>query len=149
MPRFRFRLETLRRLREIHRDEMRGRLAEAYAAEKILAEQRSKIDQELGEAAVIQRQLMSGGTLDVNQLLTTQRYQLLLEAQKRVLAEQAARLAVEAENRRLAVVEADRQVRVLDKLEDRKRREHDAARARAEMKQYDEIAVIRRGRPTR
>ncbi len=32
MPRFRFRLQTLRRLREIHRDEQRGRLAAADSA---------------------------------------------------------------------------------------------------------------------
>ena len=57
--------------------------------------------------------------LDVNGLLTSQRYQLALQAQFRTLAEQAAKLAEEVESRRNAVVEADREVRVLDKLEER------------------------------
>src|SRR5688572_26241999 len=126
MARFRFRLQTLRRLREIHRDEQRGRLATAYEAERILAEQRESLAAEGVALTQAQRQLMQHGSLDVNQLLAAQRYQLALEAQSRALAEQAAKLAEEVERRRLALVEADREVRVLDKLEERQRLQHRA-----------------------
>jgi len=143
MPRFRFRLQTLRRLREIHRDEQRSRLATAYEAERILAEQREANAHEAAALAQAQRQLMQQGALDVNQLLTSQRYQLALEAQSRTFAEQALKLAEEVERRRKAVVEADREVRVLDKLEERQRRQHRESAERAEMKRLDEVAVMR------
>jgi flagellar protein FliJ len=143
MARFNFRLQTLRRLREIHRDEQRGRLATAYEAERILAEQRNALIAETAALVESQRALMQQRALDVNQLLTAQRYQMALEAQIRTLADQAARLAEEVERRRQSLVEADREVRVLDKLEERKRQQHRAASQRAETKVLDEVASTR------
>jgi flagellar FliJ protein len=143
MARFRFRLQTLRRLREIHRDEQRGRLATAFEAERILQQQRDALNQEAAEHLQSQRRAMQGGPMDVNWMLTTQRYQLALEAQSKVLAEQAVRLAEEVERRRQTLVEADREVRVLDKLEERQRQHHRAAATRAETKLLDEMASVR------
>jgi flagellar FliJ protein len=143
MPRFRFRLETLRRLREMNRDELRVRLAEAYQAEQILAQQREALAGEATTLVATRRQLAAEGAVDVTRLIESQRYQLLLEAQARTLAEQAARLAQELEVRRQAVVEADRQVRVLDKLRERRRELHARAAQAAEAKQLDEIASTR------
>jgi flagellar FliJ protein len=143
MARFRFRLQTLRRLREIHRDEQRSRLATAFEAERILEEQRTALAEEAGELADSQRQLMRQGAVDVNLLLSGQRYQLALEAQARTLADQAAKLAEEVERRRLALVEADREVRVLDKLEERQRGQHRVAAERADAKRLDEVATTR------
>ena len=127
MSRFTFRLQTLRRLREIHRDEQRGRLATAYEAERILTEQREGVAAESAALGNSRRQMMQRGVLDVTQLLTAQRYQLALEAQIRTLADQAARLAEEVERRRQALVEADREVRILDKLEERQRQQPEHA----------------------
>ena len=143
MARFRFRLQTLRRLREIHRDEQRGRLATAYEAERILTEQREGVAAESAALGISQRQLMQRGVLDVNQLLSMQRYQLTLEAHAQTLAEQAAKLSEEVERRRQSLVEADREVRVLDKLEERKRQQHREASQRAETKVLDEVATTR------
>jgi flagellar FliJ protein len=143
MARFRFRLETVRRLRERHRDELRVRLAEAYQAEHILAEQRAALATEATALAETRRRLMADGAVDVTRLIDTQRYQLLLEAQARAQAEQAARLAEEVDVRRQAVVEADRQVRVLDKLHDRRRDQHRRAEQAAEAKRLDEVATTR------
>lgn len=143
MARFRFRLETLRRLREMNRDELRVRLAEAFQAEKILADQRAALVDEIATMAEARRKLTADGAVDVTRLLESQRYQLLLEAQGRTLAEQAARLAEEVEVRRQAVVEADRQVRVLDKLHDRRRSQHEQAQQAAEDKRLDEVAATR------
>jgi flagellar protein FliJ len=143
MSRFRFRLQTLRRLREIHRDEQRARLATAFEAERILAEQREQVALEIVGLGAARRRLMQQSALDVNQLLTSQRYQLTLEAHSRTLAEQAMKLADEVERRRQAVVEADREVRILDKLEERQRRQHRDTAARAEAKTLDEVATTR------
>lgn len=143
MARFRFRLQTLRRLREITRDELRYRLATAYEAERILAEQRQALDAEALALAQSQRSAVQHSPLDVNRLLESQRYQLLLQAQGRTLAEQAGKLAAEVERRRTAVVEADREVRVLDKYEERQRREHMLLHDRAETKRLDEVGANR------
>jgi flagellar FliJ protein len=143
MARFEFRLQTLRRLREIHRDEQRGRLATAFEAERILQSQRDALAAEAAEHLQSQRRAMREGLLDVNRMLTTQRYQLALEAQAKVLAEQAARLAEEVDRRRAALVEADREVKVLDQLEERQRAQHRVAALRAETKLLDEVASNR------
>ena len=143
MARFKFRLQTLRRIREIHRDEQRGRLATAFEAERILQQQRDALAAEAAEYLESQRRAMREGALDVNWMLTTQRYQLAHEAQAKVLAEQAAKLAEEVERRRVALVEADREVRVLDKLEERQRKQHQIAAVRAETKLLDEVASVR------
>src|SRR5262245_15487678 len=111
MARFRFQLDALRQLREMTRDERRGRLAEAYQAEQILAEQRRVAALETEALVDVRRQLVAGGAVDVTRLLESQRRQLMLEAQARTLADQAARLTEEIEIRRQAVVEADREVR--------------------------------------
>ena len=143
MARFRFRLQTLRRLREIHRDEQRARLATAFEAERILTAQREQVAIEIVDLGEARRRLMQQSALDVNQLLASQRYQLTLEAQSRTLAEQAEKLAAEVERRRRAVVEADREVRVLDKLEERQRQQHRIAQGRIEAKTLDEVATTR------
>ena len=143
MARFKFRLQTLRRIREIHRDEQRGRLAAAFEAERILQRQRDALAAEAAEHLESQRRAMREGALDVNRMLTTQRYQLSLEAQAKVLAEQASKLAEEVERRRVALVEADREVRVLDKLEERQRKQHQIAAVRTETKLLDEVASVR------
>lgn len=142
---FRFRLATLRRLREQHRDELRGRLAEAFQAERILEQQRQELDAETASLRDAQRRMVQNAHPDVNQLLAAERYALLLAGQRTTLAEQARQLAEEVERRRLAVVEADRQVKTLDKLADRKRAEYDLHLQRLDDKLMDEIAGQRKG----
>jgi flagellar FliJ protein len=143
MAKFRFRLETLHRLREMTRDELRVRLAEAIQAEQIVGEQRKELLREVGILAAARREQFAAGSPDIAHVLNAQRYQLMLEAQERVLAEQCQKLAEEIEVRRLAVVEADRQVRVLDKLRERRAAQHAAAQNAADAKRLDEIAATR------
>jgi flagellar FliJ protein len=143
MGKYRFRLETLRRLREIHRDELRSQLATAFEAERILNEQQAALAAEESALLRSQRDVMAQAPVDVNRLLAGQRYQLALESQARTLAGQAEMLAAEVDRRRAAVVEADREVRVLDKLEERQRRAHRQEGERAEFKRLDDIGAMR------
>ena len=68
---------------------------------------------------------------------------MVLDADQHLLKEQSARLAVETERRRLAAVEADREVRVLDKLDERRRADHQKLQHRSEQTQLDEVASNR------
>ncbi len=146
MSKYRFKLETLRRLRERNRDEQRTRLADAYRAESLLAEQQQAVRAELAELQDLQRSIMEGQRTDVNQMIDAQRYQLALRAQQDTFLKQSDLLTGEIERRRQSAIEADRQVRVLDKLEDSERRQHRLLQERTATKQLDEMAIMRHER---
>jgi flagellar export protein FliJ len=143
MGKYRFRLETLQKLRVAQRDQQRVALADAYRAEQILVDRRAALEGEMVELRDSQRAAMTGRYVDINQLVESQRYEMVLEAQQRQIAEQAGRLAVEVERRRQNLMEADRGVRVLDKLDERRRAEHRRQQDRWENKQLDEVASTR------
>jgi flagellar export protein FliJ len=143
MAKYKFRLGTLQKVREAHRDQQRASLAEAFRAEQVLAENRAEIAAEEQRLREMQRAAASEKYLDVNRLLEAQRYDLLLKAQSQELAKQAVLLSAETERRRQAVVEADRDVRALELLDEKHRRAHDREAERAEMKRLDEAATVR------
>ncbi len=140
MAKFRFRLATLRKLRESHRDELRGKLAEAYQAVQKLEEQQLAIADEILALQDVQRRATKGATTSVNSLLEAQRYQAVLRAQQSTLRDHSKVLSTEVERRRQNVIEADQQVRVLDKLNERQRLDHQQTLSRAEVRELDEIA---------
>jgi flagellar export protein FliJ len=144
MSKYQFRLETLRRLRIVHRDQQRSALADAFRAEQVLAEHRAELDREHAELRGIQRAAIESPHLNVSQLVEAQRYQSILVARDQQLADQSRRLAEEIERRRLVLVEADRAVRVLDLLDERHQREHRRQAERQETKRLDEVAMTRR-----
>ncbi len=142
MSKFRFRLSTLRKLREIRRDELRVKLSEASRATQLLDEQIVAVGNEIAELQSDQRTAIAGSA-NVNALLETQRYQAVLRAQRSTMQDQAGILAEEVERRRQAVVEADKEVRILEKLNERQLNEHQKQLQRAEVKELDEVASSR------
>lgn len=141
MAKFRFRLATLQKLREIQRDELRSKLAEAVQAQQILEEQLAQVAGEIENLLAMRRSVVQSGTLHVDPLLEAQRYQGVLLAQQDKMREQVRLLSAEVERRRQAVVEADRHVKVLEKLHERKLAEHHAKQSVAETKVLDEVAA--------
>jgi flagellar export protein FliJ len=142
MAKYNFRLSTLQKVREAHRDEQRASLADAFRAEQVLAENRAELIAEERELRELQRSASEGQYLDVNRLLEAQRYELLLKAQSQELAKQAVLLAAETERRRQTLVEADREVRVLELLDERHHRAHDIEAQRKETKRLDDVATV-------
>lgn len=140
MAKFRFRLATLQRLREITRDELRSKLAEAVQAQQILEKQAQQVAMEIEQLQNLRRTRVAAGQIEVEVLLEAQRYQAVLLGQQAQMAEQARLLAAEIERRRTAVVEADRQVKVLEKLRDRQLGEYRQKQLQAETKLLDEVA---------
>jgi flagellar export protein FliJ len=149
MPKYKFRLETLRNVRQARRDERRIALAEAFQAGDLLDERQAELAAEQTELRTLQRSAGSGRFLDVNRLLEAQRYELVLKVRGQEIANQRALLETETERRRQALVEADRDVRALQLLDERQRREHQRQARRAEYKQLDETAAQRHIRQTR
>ncbi|MDA1053683.1 MAG: flagellar export protein FliJ [Planctomycetota bacterium] len=146
MAKFQFRLQSLVKLREAERQQRRIELAEAFHAESLLRQQASQLEQDVREIEKRSRVISSPGRVHVDRVLETHRYKLILKSQIMILDQKEAQLQAEIERRRAALASADRDVRVLEKLRDRKREEHDAAEFKRELKQLDEVALQRWGR---
>lgn len=144
MAKYKFRLATLQKVREARRTQQRQALAEAFQAEQVLIEHRAAIAAEEIELRALRREAAQSRYLDINRLLEAQRYELLLKAKDQELAKQATLLAAEIERRRQQLVEADRDVKVLELLDKRHREEHHRCRQQQELKQMDEAAQVRR-----
>lgn len=140
MAKFKFRLATLRKLREAARDERRAELADAYQAEEVLLQQRYTLDSEIDQLRLNRRKAVEPGVVDVDNLLGKQRFELILLAQRAQLEQQRQQVAEEVARRRQLLIEADREVKVLDKLEEKQLDRHRQAEALTEIKQFDEIA---------
>ncbi len=140
MAKFTFRLSALLRLRESRRDECRAALAEAFRIDDALGKQLGSLDRELDALREFCRRNASPGAVDIERLVQAQRYELVARAQQRQLVQQRQTVAAEIERRRQALVEADREVRVLEKLRQRQAEQHRRDEDLREVKRLDEVA---------
>jgi flagellar FliJ protein len=140
MAKFKFRLSTLLKIRESTRDERRAELAQAHEAEEIVAGEQKRINRELLDLEVESRRAVSPGEIDVDRVLETRRYRLLLDAQRQHVARQRDAVRVEVERRRRNLVEANREVRVLEELREKQHDRHRKEEDRLQTKQLDEVA---------
>lgn len=140
MAKFKFRLATLLRLREATRDQRRTELAEAYRVDDVLQQRIEHADQELLALRTQCRRAAAPGAVDIDQLVAAQRYELVLRAQQKQLGSQREQVAAEIERRRQMLVEANRDVRVLEKLRDKQAKRYRREEERREIKRLDEVA---------
>jgi flagellar FliJ protein len=143
MARFKFRLATLLKLRESARDERRTELAQAYQADDVVGGHLQQVHDELGALKNQRREAAGPGAVDIDRLIEAQRYEVILKARQRQMNEQRARLAAEIERRRVALLAANREVRILEKLRDRQTEQFLQAENRLDIKRLDEIARLR------
>jgi flagellar export protein FliJ len=140
MAGFRFRLHTLHRLRESVRDERRSQLADALRVDATLEEQQEKVQTELKVTRASQRAPV--GVVNVDRILQAQRYELMLQSELSAIEQQRKHVAQEIDARRQALMEADRDVKVLEKLEETQRTRWQADQQRREQLALDEAAVM-------
>lgn len=140
MGRFQFRFETLLKMRQADRQQRRLELAQALHAEQLLEDQVANLLAEAGTTRTRGQTAAGPGRVNVDALLDIHRYAAILKSRVQLLREQQARLRQELERRRQSLVEADRQVRVLEKLRERQWEQHLAAAARLDVKNMDEMA---------
>ena len=142
MARFKFRLATLLKLREAVRDERRAELAQAYRADDVLNKLLEQAQTELNALEDQCRKAAGPGTIDIDRLIEAQRYEIILKLQQRHLNEQRGRLAAEIERRRVALLAANREVRILEKLRERQLEQYNQAENRLDIKRLDEVARL-------
>lgn len=138
MAKFKFRLATLLKLREATRDECRGVYIDALRAVDVLRSQQASLEDELRtlRAARQTRQ----GVLDIDLLIQSSQHELVLRAQADLLDKQSAEVQEEAERRRTKLMEADREVKVLEKLRARQQERFQKEQNRKEAGALDEVS---------
>ena len=144
MAGFVFRLQPLLNLRAAERDRRREQLADAYRAAEILQQQMEQLAQETKNTRQQTSKASQPGEVVVDYLLNSHRYELLLRAQTQQLREQQQHVDVEIERRRQALLEADRELRALEKLRERQQDEFRRMEHRRQMRELDELVLQRR-----
>ena len=148
MEAFQFRLRTVLRLRIATRDERRAELGRAQRAAEVLSEQQTKIAADAAANHESTRRLMTARTtasdgVSVDGLLNAHRHALVLKAQTAQVAQQQQQVAAEIARRQSTLVEADREVRVREKLRERQQSEHEQLALAQEQRELDEVALVR------
>ena len=141
MSKFKFRLATLLRLREMTRDERRAQLAEAYRVNDVLRSRLEGLDAELQSLRAHRRASAQPGEVNVDRLVEAQRYELTLMVQRQEILSQRETVQAEIQRRRQALAEANREVRVLENLRDKQADEHRREEDRRERKRLDEASL--------
>jgi flagellar protein FliJ len=136
-----FRLATLLRLRELARDERRESLAEVQRADGELIRQLTQLDVEQHGVREECREAAAPGEVNVARLVEAHHYLVGLQACEDQLQAERESLAAEIGRRRQSLVKADQDVRVLEKLEDRRRQTRRLENERQQAKQLDEAAL--------
>jgi flagellar export protein FliJ len=134
-------LETLLKLRRSTRDSCRIALATAREAQSALEQKEQDLAQQQSALVRQRREASRQGAVDVDCLLHTHRYEAVLRAQQAVVRQQARQLAEETELRRQRLSEADRQVRVLERLSEKQYAKFRHDQGKYEMKELDEVAL--------
>jgi len=143
MAKFQFRLQTLVKIREAERDQRRADLAQAFEAQQIIEQRITDTDEQIEGLRNDLRAGGGSGEVNVDSLMGIHRYEIILRSEKQQLVEQAGEVGEETERRRDALVEADRQVRVLEKLREKQEGRFDEEQLRLEVKIMDETAGLR------
>lgn len=142
MAGFEFRLQSVLRLREHQREQRQMELANAYKRLREIQTSQSSVHREIQELVLHMRSHNNKENVDVDRLLDGHRYQLALKARLAEIAQAMGEASDEVERCRRNLIEADRQVKVLEKLHEKQLDEHRQRLAREETKQLDEAALL-------
>ena len=94
------------------------------------------------------QQRLQPGVVNVQVLLTAQQYNLLLQSEQQSLDSRAQQLQEEIERRRTALREADSEVQMLEKLEQRQKLQHRRRQSKREVQTLDDTAISRQNNLT-
>jgi flagellar export protein FliJ len=138
MKKFHFRLATLMRVREATRDECRAQLAEALRVQAALDDQAQELERTMREARESHR--TPRGQVNVDRLMDAERYEIMLLVERKKLEAQQENVSKEVEKRRQALIWADQDVRVLERLRESETVQWRQSAERETMQQLDELA---------
>lgn len=140
-----FRLHSILRLRLNHQQERQAELAQAVQASQMVQAQMKEVQQELSE---MEAELRSAAThhVNVDHLMAVRRHQAERRGVLRQLEEQEHLVEQEIERRQIKLREANREVKVIETLEQHHRDAQVAQLLKREQEALDEFAQKRVGR---
>lgn len=141
MARFEFRLQGLLGLREAERDARRSELAESLAAQQRLRQQYDHVADEVIRQARDRRHATTSGRLDVDRLRVASQFEQSLRHELQAVARRLQGLEVLLAEQQTALVESQRQVRVLENLRQRDLLQFQAAQQASELRLLDEAGA--------
>ena len=142
---FTFRLNPLITLRDNELKERQSELAKAFEARQILEKDQQAIDRQLEDGITTVRSLtQEGQTINVESLLSYRRQEMFLRAQQNDLLEKMKMIDEEIERRRVLVVAANKELKIVEKLKEKRYEKYLDEQNKTEMKIMDEIAGNRR-----
>ncbi len=140
MSRFKFRLESILNLRKSERDRAHAELEKANEAVKVVEERLAAVKNEVAQMRAHRRKDAAPGNVDPDRILQSQRYELFMETASLQFIQQIEQLSLAVIERRNRLMEADRAVRILEKLRDKQLAGHEQELLRIEARDFDEIA---------
>ncbi len=136
---FQFRLQSILRLRERDRDQAAQALEQAVRAKQILLERIDEIEKERLQL-VEQRSAASVGQVDIQHILTSQRYEVSLVETVRGIELNIGKIETAIAERRAKLVLCEQGVKVLEKLRDSQREAWNQEQASRSQSRLDEWA---------
>jgi flagellar FliJ protein len=125
--------------------ECQGELAKAYNARRILEETLHNVEKQIAEGTAAARELMQAGqTVNVDYLLGLRRQEMFLRANQTDLMQKIQIVDEEIERRRAIVVAANKELKIVEKLKEKRYEKYLEDENKGEAKMMDEIAGNRR-----
>lgn len=140
MKRFEFRLARVQKLRERVREQKRLLHAEALQYQRKVEEQIGVIEQVRDAEREILRQSVTSPEIAVDKVIASRTYDGLLGNFRRNLDRQLHQVQQVVETRRLELVASERDVRILEKLEEKMRQRYNEVVDHSERVLMDELA---------
>jgi len=145
MKRFRFRLETVLRLREQVEQQRKRELGEVLAVRQQHVDEKARLEGQLADHKAQIRALADGAPgkkLDMNALIDHRQYATAVDFQIRRTRQAIGVIEEEVARRREALAEAARERKGIEKLRERQLQAYREAEQRQQQKELDEIGLV-------
>lgn len=121
---FQFKLQAVQKVNEFKRDSEKQTLADLLAQQNALAAEEESLQKELTDSQTERENLMRSGTLDVAQLQAYSQFESHLKEKLEECRQKQNALTEVIESQRENVLQAEQEVKKLEKLEEKQREEY-------------------------
>ncbi len=121
---FQFKLQAVQKVNEFKRDAEKQTLADLLAQQNALAAEEETLQKELAGSQTERENLMRGGTLDVAQLQAYYQFESHVKEKIEEVRQKQNALIQVIEGQRETVLQAEQEVKKLEKLEEKQREEY-------------------------
>jgi len=139
MRRFKFGLEKIMQLRKFREEECKLALGQAVG---IL----NKIENDIKETALMRHNAASRRFTDIGETAAWENYIIRLDQQAQQLTEKAAQAEMVVEEKRALYLEAQRDLKAIEKLKEKRQKEHRKEMFNYEMAEMDNLTAARQMR---